>query len=86
MRHDNYYKQLLKDLHDTLEAFRCEDLIIRQRGAIGLLTDKIACDYYDWIHGLPWGLNAYRGEYMRQYPWAEPTRVGIAGGLALWEE
>jgi hypothetical protein len=33
----------------------------------------VDCDYYDWKKGKPWAINAYRGEYMSQYSWAELT-------------
>ena len=84
-KHTSYIKQLQKDLCDTLGALGCGELVIKQRGAIALWGDQIRCDYYDWIHGLPAGINAYRGEYMRQYDWGESTRVNLEGGAGLWD-
>lgn len=84
-KHSSYFKQLQKDLSDTLGALGCGELLIKQRGALALWGDQIRCDYYDWIHGLPGGLNAYRGEYMRQYDWGEATRVNLEGGAGLWD-
>ncbi len=82
----NYFKQIRKDLKDTLEGIGCGDILIKRRGAIGLLTDKIKCDYFDWLAGLPEGINAYRGEYMHQYSWAESTWVNLEGKSNLWEQ
>ncbi|MGN0341707.1 MAG: response regulator [Roseburia sp.] len=71
--HTSYLKNIRKDLMSTLEKYGMEDAVIRQRGMIGISPPKISCDYFDWIAGKPAGLNAYRGEYMNQYPWSEFT-------------
>lgn len=81
----NFFKQVRKDLNDTLAEIGYEDILLRRRGALGLLTDRISCDYYDWLAGLPSGINAYHGEYMRQYDWAESTWVNLEGKSNLWE-
>ena len=73
----NYYKQVQKDLNDVLEQLGKKDVLVKQRGALGILTDKINCDYYEWLKGEPRGLNAFMGEYMRQYDWGEATLVNI---------
>ena len=76
-RRDSYYKQVQKDLNDTLKSVGMESILIKQRNSLGLVADQIRCDYYNWIHGKPEGINAYMGEYMRQYDWAEQTHVNI---------
>lgn len=73
----SYYKQVQKDLNDVLARAGQEDVLIKQRGALGFLAEKIDCDYYDWLKGEPQGLSAFMGEYMRQYDWAEATLVNI---------
>ena len=81
----NFFKQVRKDLNDTLTEIGYADILLRRRGSLGLLTDRISCDYYDWLQGLPSGINAYHGEYMRQYDWAESTWVNLEGKSNLWE-
>ena len=81
----NFFKQLRKDLKDTLAEVECDDILDRRRGALGLTVSQVKCDYYDWLAGLPEGINAYRGEYMRQYSWAESTWVNLEGKSQLWE-
>lgn len=39
--------------------------------------DKFSCDYYEWMAGTVSGINAYCGEYMTQYSWAEFTNADI---------
>ena len=75
--HSSYYRSLQKDIHDTLRKINCEDIVLRQRAGAGIVPEKIRCDYYDFLAGKPIGINAYQGEYMMQYSWAETTGVNI---------
>ena len=81
LRGDNYspsyYRSLIKDLKDTFSDAGCEDVIIRQRGKIGIDREKVDCDYYDWLDGRFYAVNLYQGEYMAQYSWSEMTHGGI---------
>lgn len=72
--HDSYLRSLKKDLLDTLEQAGCGHVLIQQRGSLGILTDAISCDYYDWCVGKKAG-NQYFGEYMAQYGWSEYTHA-----------
>ena len=70
--HEIYLRSLRKDLFDTFAEKGVNDIFIQQRGKLGINTQKIKCDYYDWCKGKRIG-NQYRGEYMTQYSWAEDT-------------
>lgn len=74
---ENYFKQLRKDLKDTFEAIGYTNILVKKRGLVGVLPERISCDYYQWLQGKPEGINAYQGEYMSQYSWAEVTRGGM---------
>ncbi len=82
--HNSYFKQIQKDLKDTLASVGQERVLVKQRGALGLRMREIHCDYYEWLAGRPEGINAYRGEYMRQYDWGEPTYASLEGKSMLW--
>ena len=69
----SYYMQLRKDLMDTFRSVGAEDAIVSMRGGLGVLPAKFKCDFFDYLAGNPQGINAYRGEYMEQYSWAEVT-------------
>lgn len=71
--HVSYYKQVRRDLLVTLEEQGLSELIVNRRGCMGLNMAMIQSDFFDWKAGKPSGLNAYRGEYMAQYSWAEFT-------------
>lgn len=73
----SYFRSLIKDLKDTFTEAGCEDVIIRQRGKIGIDRTKVDCDYYDWLDGKFYAINLYQGEYMAQYGWGEITNAGI---------
>ncbi len=72
-RHISYLKMMRKDLLDQLKAVNCEEIILRQWGKLGIDIEKVDCDYYDWKNNKASGINAYNGEYMEQYSWAEFT-------------
>ena len=68
-----YIRKLRKELTDTFAAAGCEEILIHEWHRQGIRTDLVDCDYYDWKKGRPWAFNAYHGEYMSQYSWAEMT-------------
>ncbi|MBQ9062058.1 MAG: response regulator [Eubacterium sp.] len=75
--HDSYYKQLRKDLFDTLSQVKCRDIIVSKRGAFGVLPDEVSCDYYEYLRGEHSNISPFNGEYMRQYSWAESTLASL---------
>ncbi len=66
-------RSLIYDLRKTLASIGMSALLIRRRGQIGIRTDMVDCDYYRMLKGDMEAVNAYYGEYMRQYSWAELT-------------
>ena len=78
----SYLKRIKRDLIDTLMKTGHKDVLSMQWGKIGIIKEKVSCDYYDWIEGKPYAINAFQGEYMTQYSWSEET----AGWLTSAEE
>ena len=66
-------RQLVNDLKKTLVGIGMEDLLIRRSGQLAIRRDGVDCDYYRMLGGDMQAANAYRGEYMEQYSWAEFT-------------
>lgn len=62
---------VMKDLLHSLAAAVAEDVVIRQRSTLSVDTSKFDCDLYACLAGDDDAVNAYRGEYMAQYSWAE---------------
>ena len=71
---------LISDLRHTLANIGMEDLVIRQRGQVGIMADNLNCDYYRMLKGDMDAVNAYHGEYMVQYSWAELTAAQLEFG------
>ena len=66
-------RSLIYDLRQSLAAIGQEELLIRRRGLLAIRADLVDCDYYRMLEGDMAAVNAYRGDYMRQYSWAELT-------------
>jgi len=75
-----HLRKLISDLNKTLEEAGADDIIIKRHNSIAILPDKIVCDSYGFMKGDPACVNAYRGQYMTQYSWAENT-TGFFDGL-----
>lgn len=67
----SHLRQLVKDLTDTLAAAGAGGVLHKERGRLAVVPEAFSCDYYDFIHGDVRMVNAYMGEYMAQYSWAE---------------
>jgi two-component SAPR family response regulator len=66
-------RKLISDLRATLAEIGMEDVLIRERRQIAVRRSMIDCDYYRMLEGDLTAVNAYRGEYMPEYSWAEMT-------------
>lgn len=75
---DSYFRNIKSDLIGTLRKHGFEDVIVKQKGAIGLNTDKVMCDYYDVLEGNKPIEGNYWGEYISQYSWAEVTNAFLS--------
>ncbi len=75
--HESYFRDLRQDLVSTLEEKQCGDIVEISRGKMALVTENVECDYYQWLNGTADGINAYHGEFMNQYSWAEFVNASI---------
>ena len=73
----SFLRTLVADLRSTLEEAGYSDVIVKRRGEVGVRADAFVCDYYAYLSGSPEAIAAWRGEYMRQYSWAEPTAASL---------
>ena len=75
---DSYFRVVKKDLMDSLSRIGQEDILIKGWGKLGINTEKVRCDYFDYLDGNPKALNQYKGAYMLQYDWAGTTRSRLS--------
>ena len=76
----NLLRVHINDLTSTLAHLGQGDVIIRRSGKAAVRRDLIDCDYYRFLAGDPEAVNAYRGEFMNQYSWAEFTAARLQFG------
>ena len=69
----SYLKNLKSDLKSILTEAGCGDIIVQRKGSIGVLPQKMNCDFYGFMDGDEDAIRLFRGEYMSQYSWAENT-------------
>lgn len=72
-RKKEYYKKLRTDLRNQLEEKGLGEILLQQRGMLGIAANDIECDYYNWLEGKAETGNTYQDEYMSQYSWSETT-------------
>ncbi len=75
--HKSYLRVLTSDLRRTLAEYDLTDVLIHKHGQWAVRKDRIDCDYYRLLAGDPAALEAYSGEYMKQYSWAEDTNAHL---------
>jgi len=69
-----YLRKLISDLLSVLRLIDAEDIILKQHRNIAIVPEKIICDSYGFMKGDPACVNAYNGQYMSQYSWAEAPK------------
>ena len=70
----------ISELRRVMERLDHPDAVIRRRGGVSIKLANDECDYYAYVNGVPDAINQYRGEYMRQYSWAEMTAALLSTG------
>ena len=66
-------RKIISDLKATLKEIGMEDVLIREKRQVAVRRDLIDCDYYRMLEGDMAAVNAYLGQYMADYSWAEIT-------------
>lgn len=69
----NYLYKLIADLKKALKEVGAEEVLIYQNNSYAIDPEKIECDYYDFLRNDEKAIQAFRGEYMNKYSWAEET-------------
>ena len=64
-----YVASLVKTLHGV----GVKDLILKDRHGLLMNTSIVDCDFYRFLEGDTRAINAFTGQYMSAYSWAEFT-------------
>lgn len=69
---------IIRSLRDTLEEYKISEIMEMKRGTLRIVPELISCDAWRFFSGDTDAINAYRGEYMSAYSWAEETESFIS--------
>jgi len=72
------YRLSVSDLMNALQQADAVDVVIKQRGFLAVVPERISCDMYDFCDGDAKACNSYAGEFMAQYSWAEFTNAYLS--------
>ncbi len=67
----NQMQTVISDMMNTLRKAEAHNIIIKKRNSISIDISKVDCDYYRFLKGDSAAVNAYMGEFMNNYSWAE---------------
>ncbi len=67
----DYVSKIVRELENSLKKAGIEGLLIHDHNLYFVNTEMFSCDAYEFDDNDPAAVNAYRGEYMAQYSWAE---------------
>ena len=70
--------QVIFALMKALKQVGIQDIIIKNRRELAIDPEKVDCDYYAALNGDLEQMNAFTGEYMTNYSWAEFTLGGLS--------
>ena len=69
----SYLQTLIAEMLRALHEAGAERIIVKKWNSLSVDTGLVDCDYYNFEKGDSQAVNAYQGEYMTNYPWAEFT-------------
>lgn len=72
---ESYLRVVKKDLVKALSEIGQADILVKGYGKLGIIREKIKCDYFEYLDGNPNALNLYKGRYMTQYAWAKGMQI-----------
>ena len=70
-----YLDVIIRSLRDTLRSYGISDLLQMRRTGLRIKPELLDCDMYRFCKGETTAINAYRGQYMSSYSWANLTEA-----------
>ena len=66
---------VIRSLKDTLEKYGISEIFEMSKGSMRICPELLDCDLYHFFEGDIDAVNAFRGEYMSSYAWANLTEA-----------
>ena len=76
-KEQNYLSKIYKDLKDALEAVGAGAVLCKGYNQYYVDKTQFDSDLRDYREGKPDAINAFNGEYMSQYSWAEESAADL---------
>lgn len=67
----SYYQTVVSSLRATLADAGVEGILVKSWNSLAVAPEALDCDLYRFLAGDPQAINAYRGNYLPAYSWAE---------------
>lgn len=64
-------RNVIAQLTQILKDAQIADILCKARNSTAINIKNVSCDYYDYLDGNAKAVNAYAGEYMSDFSWAE---------------
>ena len=71
LKTQNYLVHIYSDLVKSLKKYKVDRILRKGHNQYAVDTKLFSCDLYDFDAGKAEAINAYKGQYMSQYDWAE---------------
>ncbi|MDL2214297.1 response regulator [Clostridia bacterium OttesenSCG-928-O13] len=66
-------RKVLSLLRKSLREAGIEDILCKGWNSVAINVPAVSCDLFDYLQAKPGAVNAYTGEYLNEYSWAEFT-------------
>lgn len=73
----NNAQQVIHSMMRSLKEAGISQIVIKKWNYLAINPKKVNCDYYQFLEGKTSAVNAYMGEYMSNYSWAEMTTAAL---------
>lgn len=67
----NYVQKIISSMLRALKVAGAESVVVKNYNSLAIDAARVDCDYYRFSELDMAAVNAYSGEFMAQYPWAE---------------
>ena len=71
LKQRNYAQKIIASMLQALKGVGAESAIVKNYNSLAVNPAQVDCDYYRFGEMDAAAVNAYSGEFMAQYPWAE---------------
>jgi len=79
----NQIQAAISEMMKTLKEHGLGEIINKSWNQISVDRTRISCDYYDMLDMVSSAVNAYCGEYMANYSWAEMTAAALSSKINM---